>query len=88
MPCRESNRQLLDLLRQLLAKQIQQSEQIEELRGAVATIQARLSRPKPPKDPFPITNTILAVVFAVGLQVLLLIYWFGDGKLIPDIRRP
>lgn len=85
---RESNRQLIDLLRQLLARQIQQSEQIEELRTTVASIQARLNvKPKPPKDPFPVTNTLLAVIFAVALQILMITYWFGDGKLMPDIRR-
>ncbi|XP_035708543.1 oxysterol-binding protein-related protein 8 isoform X4 [Folsomia candida] len=84
---RESNRQLIDLLRQLLARQIQQSEQIEELRTTVASIQAKLAKPKLPKDPFPVTNTVLAVVFAVAMQVLMIIYWFGDGKLMPDISR-
>jgi len=74
----------VDLLRQLLAKQIQQSEQIEELKVAVTNIQARLA--KPPKDPFPITNALLGVIFAVAIQVLILIYWFGDAKLIPQMK--
>lgn len=86
-PCRESNRQLVDLLRQLLARQIQQSEQIEELKTTVASIQARLARPRPPKDPFPVTNTVIAVVFAVAMQIFMIVYWFGDGKIMPDIRR-
>jgi len=81
-----NSRQLVDILRQLLARQIQQSEQIEDLKTTVATIQARLSRPKPQKDPFPITNTILAVVVAIGLQVLLVMFWFGDGKMFPDMQ--
>lgn len=85
---RESNRQLVDLLRQLLARQIQQSEQIEELRTTVASIQARLSaKPKPPKQPFPMTNTILAVIFAVAMQILVIIFWFGEGRIMPDISR-
>jgi len=75
----------VDLLRQLLANQIQQSDQIAELKSAVASIQARLARPKP-KDPFPVTNTVLAVVFAVAMQILMVIYWFGDGKLFPEIK--
>lgn len=87
MDYRESNRQLIDLLRQLLARQIQQSEQIEELRSTVASIQARLNKPKPPKDPFPVTNTVIGVVFAVAMQILMILYWFADDKMIPSNKR-
>jgi len=77
----------VDLLRQLLTRQLEQSEQIEQLKDAVASIQRKLATPKE-EEPFRMTNTILVVVFAVALQLFVIIFWFGDGKLIPVIKRP